>query len=92
MMAVLTKSKFCEQQIVGALNPTGSEVPVMDVCRAMGASPATRYLWRSKNGGLDASGLKRINEIGEEIRQPKPMHAGLSPDHKILKDIVERKR
>ena len=54
-------------------------------------SPATFYQWRSKYGGLEASDLKRLKELEEENRRLEQMYAELSLDHKILKDIVERK-
>jgi len=67
-------------------------VPVKDICREMGVSPATFYQWRSKYGGLDAPDLKRMKDLEEENRRLKQMFAELSLGHKILKDIVERKR
>ena len=84
-------SRFSEHQIVGALKRAESGVAVKDVCRELGVSPATFYQWRSKYGGLEASDLKRMKELEEENRRLKQMYAELSLDHKILKDIVERK-
>jgi len=77
---------------VGALKQAETGVPVKDICREMGVSPATFYQWRSKYGGLDASDLKRMKDLEEENRRLKQMFAALSLDHKILQDIVERKR
>jgi len=77
---------------VGALKQAETGVPVKDICREMGVSPATFYQWRSKYGGLDAPDLKRMKDLEEENRRLKQMFAELSLDHKILKDIVERKR
>ena len=54
-------------------------------------SSATFYQWHSKYGGMGASDLKRMKELEEENRRLKQMYAELSLDHKILKDIVERK-
>jgi len=76
---------------VGALKQAETGVPVKDICREMGVSPATFYQWRSKYGGLDASDLKRMKDLEEENRRLKQMFAELSIDHKILQDIVERK-
>ena len=87
----MRKSKYSEHQIVGALKKAESGIAVKDICRELGVSPATFYQWRSKYGGLEASDLKRIKELEEENRRLKQMYAELSLDHKILKDIVERK-
>ena len=77
---------------MGALKQAETGVPVKDICREKGVSPATFYQWRSKYGGLDASDLKRMKDLEEENRRLKQMFAELSLGHKILKDIVERKR
>ena len=87
----MSKSKYAEHQIVGALKQAEAGVAVKDICRELGASAATFYQWRSKYGGMDASDLKRMKALEEENRRLKQMYADLSLDHKILKDIVERK-
>ena len=76
---------------MGALKQAETGVPVKDICREMGVSPAIFYQWRSKYGGLDASDLKRMKDLEEENRRLQQMFAELSIDHKILQDIVERK-
>lgn len=87
----MRKSKFTEHQIIGALKQAEAGIPVKDVCRELGVSCATFYQWRSKFGGLEASDLKRLKELEDENRRLKHMYAELSLDHKILKDIVEKK-
>ena len=39
----------------------------------------------------EASDVKRLKELEEENRRLKQMYAELSLDHKILKDIIEKK-
>lgn len=87
----MRKSRFSEHQIVGALKQAEAGVAVKDICRERGISPATFYQWRAKYGGLEASDLKRMKELEQENQRLKQMYADLSLDHKILKDIVERK-
>lgn len=87
----MRKSRFSEHQIVGALKQAEAGVAVKDICRERGISPATFYPWRAKYGGLEASDLKRMKELEQENQWLKQMYADLSLDHKILKDIVERK-
>ena len=64
---------------------------VKDVCREVGISDATYYTWKSKYGGMSASDLKRLKELEEENRRLKQMYAELSLDHKVLKDVIEKK-
>lgn len=87
----MRKSKFSEHQIIGAVKRAEEGVPVKDVCRGLGISSATFYQWRSKYGGMEASDIKRLKELEEENRRLKQMYADLSLDHRILKDIVEKK-
>ena len=87
----MRRSRFSEHQIVGALKRAEQGVPVKDLCRELGISTATFYQWRSKYGGLEASDLHRIKELEEENRRLKQMYADLSLDHRILRDIVEKK-
>lgn len=49
------------------------------------------YLWRKKFGGMNETDLKRLRQLEEENRRLKHMYAELSIDHRILKDVVEKK-
>ena len=44
----------------------------------------TYYKWKSQNGGMDVSALKRLKELEEENRRLKQMYAELSLEHKAL--------
>jgi len=87
----MRKSKYTEHQIIDVLRRAEAGVPVKDLCRELGISSATFYQWRSKFGGMEASDLKRLRDLEDENRQLKQMYAELSLDHRVLKDIVEKK-
>jgi len=87
----MKRSKFTEYQIIKILKEAESGVPVPDLCRQYGFSKSSYYKWKAKYGGMDASALKRLKELEEENCKLKQMYAELSLDHKILKDIVEKK-
>jgi len=87
----MRKSKYTETQIVGILKEVEGGRQVKDVCREYGISDATYYNWKSKYGGMEASDVKRMKDLEDENRRLKQMFAELRLEHKILKDIVEKK-
>jgi putative transposase len=87
----MRKSKYSDQQIINALKRAEQGVAVKDICRELGISSGTFHQWRSKFGGLEASDLRRLKDLEAENRRLKQMYADLSLDHRILKDIVEKK-
>lgn len=64
---------------------------VDDLCRELGINKNTLYNWKKKYGGMDVAHLRKLKELEEENRRLKAMYADLSLDHRILKDIVEKK-
>lgn len=87
----MKKSRFSETQIVKILKEVEVGRLVKEVCRDYGISDATYYNWKAKYGGMEVSDVKRLKELEEENRRLKQMFAELSLDHKILKEIVEKK-
>ena len=87
----MKKSRYSETQIVKILKEVEGGKKVKDVCREYGIADATYYNWKAKFGGMEASDIKRLKELEEENRRLKHMYAELSLDHKVLKDIVEKK-
>lgn len=87
----MKKSRYTEAQIIKILKEVEAGRLVKEVCREYGIADATYYNWKSKYGGMEASEIKRLKDLEEENRPLKQMYAELSLDHKILKDIVEKK-
>lgn len=87
----MKKGRFTEAQIIKALQEEQAGVKAEDICRQLGISRATFYNWKSKYSGMDASQLKQLKGLQEENRRLKAMYADLALDHKILKDIIEKK-
>jgi len=87
----MKKSKFSEHQIVKILKEAEAGVPIADLSRQHGFSKSAFYKWKAKYGGMDASALKRLKELETENSKLKQMYAELSLEHKVLKDIVEKK-
>lgn len=87
----MKKSRYTEAQIVKILKEVEAGRLVKEVCREYGISDATYYNWKAKYGGMESSDIKRLKDLEEENRRLKQMYAELSLDHRILKDIVEKK-
>ncbi len=64
---------------------------VKDICRKHGISDATYYNWKSKYGGMEASDLKRMKELEQELSKFKRMYADLAYENYALKDLIEKK-
>lgn len=87
----MKSSKFSESQIIQILKSHESGRTVSDICREHGISDATFYKWRKQYGGMEVDQLKRLKELEEEYRRLKHMYAELSIDHRILKEVLEKK-
>ncbi len=87
----MKKTRFTENQIISILKELEAGLPVVELSRKHGVSVAAIYKWRTKFAGMNDSDLKRLKQLEEENRRLKHMFAELSLDHRILKDIVEKK-
>jgi putative transposase len=87
----MKKSRFSESQIVNILKEYEAGNQTKDICREYGIAVPTFYSWKQKYGGMDAQQLKELKSLQEENARLKRMYADLSLDHRILKDIIEKK-
>lgn len=87
----MKKTRYTETQIVRILKEVEGGRLVKEVCREYGISDGTYYNWKSKYGGMELSDVKRLKELEDENRRLKAMFADISLEHRILKDIVEKK-
>jgi len=87
----MRKSKFSEHQIIAILKAVEAGRTVRDVCREHELSDATYYKWKAKYGGMEAADIRRLRELEEENRRLKHMYAELSLEHRILKEVLEKK-
>lgn len=87
----MKRLKLSETQIVGMLNEGEAGVPVNELCRKYEVANSTYYKLKSKYAGMELSEFKRLRELETENQRLKHMYADLSLEHKILKDIVEKK-
>lgn len=87
----MKRSRFTENQIVQILKEAEAGVSLSDLCRTRGFSQSSFYKWKAKYGGMEASDVRRLRELEEENRRLKAMYAELSLEHRVLKEVVEKK-
>ena len=87
----MRKSKFTESHIVTTLKQVDPGTQVKDVCRELGISDATYYVWKSKYGGMEASDVQRLRDVEAEHAKLKRMYAELAMENHALKDLIAKK-
>ncbi len=88
---MMKKSKLSESQIIAMLNEGQAGLPIADLCRKYQISSATYYKLKNKYAGMSVPELKRLKELEAENRRLKAMYADVSMEHKILKEVIEKK-
>lgn len=86
----MKKSKFSEDQIAFALKQAELSTTVDEVCRKMGISGATFYLWLKKYQSLGPSEVRRLRQLEEGNRKLKQIVSDLSLDKAMLQAVVQK--
>ncbi len=86
----MKSSKFSEEQIAGALRQAESGTAVADVCRRIGVSEATFYVWKKRFAHLGVSELRRMRQLEEENRRLKGLVADLTLDKHMLGEALRK--
>jgi putative transposase len=87
----IKKSKFSEEQIAYALRQAESGTPVGDVCRQLGISEATFYVWKKRFAHLGVSELRKLRALEEESVRLKQVVADLTLDTHMLSEALRKK-
>ena len=87
----MKKSRFTEEQITYALRQGEAGTPVADVCRQMGISEATFYVWKKKYGNLGVTELRQMRQLQDENARLKRLVADLTLDRHILQEVLKKK-
>jgi putative transposase len=58
--------RFTEEQITYALRQVEGGTPVVDVCRQLGVSEASFYLWKKKYGKLGMTEIREMRQLRDE--------------------------
>jgi len=87
----MKKSKFTEEQILFALKQAEAGQLVGDVCRQMGVSEATFYVWKKRYGNLGLLEVRELRQLRDENARLKRLVADLTLDRHILQEVVKKK-
>jgi putative transposase len=70
---MMQRSRFREEQIIGILKDHQAGLGAQELCRKHGGSDATFYKWRSRFGGMEVPGVKKLKSLEAEnakLRMP----------------------
>jgi putative transposase len=87
----MPKKGHTEEQIIAALKQQESGEKTTDICRKLGISQATFYLWKKQYAGLGVQELRELRQLRDENSRLKRLVADLSLDRQILQEIVQKK-
>ena len=86
----MKRSKFSEEQVAYALRQAESGTAVADVCRQLGVSEATFYVWKKKYAHLGVSEMRRLRQLEEENSRLKRVVADLTLDKHMLAEALRK--
>ena len=87
----MKRKRFSTEQIAAVLHQVDQGIPVADVCRQVGISEQSFYRWKKVYGGLQASEVRELKQLRDEVTKLKRLVADLSLDKVMLQDIVQKK-
>ena len=87
----MKKSRYTEEQIAFALRQAEGGTPVADVCRQMGVSEASFYVWKKKYGKLGLTEIRELRQLRDENARLKRLVADLTLDQHILGEVVAKR-
>jgi putative transposase len=84
----MRKSRFTEEQIIGALKEHAAGLSAAELCRKYGVSDATFYKWRSRYGGMEISDARKLRGLEDENRKLKKLLAESMLDVATLREML----
>lgn len=88
----MKRSKFTDEQIAYALRQVESGSPVADVCRQIGVSEASFYVWKKKYAHRESGELRHLRQLEEENARLQRVVANLTLDKHILQETIRQHR
>ena len=87
----MKKTKFTEEQILFALKQGSAGQPVADVCRQMGISEATYYVWKKRYADPGLLEVRELRQLRDENARLKRLVADLTLDRHVLQEVIKKR-
>lgn len=87
----MKRSRYTDEQITYALRQVEGGTAVADVCRQLGISEATFYVWKKRFGHMGVGEVRELRQLRDENAKLKRLVADLTLDKHILTEIVRKK-
>jgi putative transposase len=87
----MKRSRYSDEQIAYVLRQADSGTAVTEVCRQIGISEATFYIWKKKYANLGVTEMKELRQLRGENTKLKSLVADLTLDKHILGEIIRKK-
>jgi putative transposase len=82
--------RFTDEQITFALRQAEAGTPVSDVCRQLGVSEASFYLWRKKYAKLGLTEIRELRQLRDENTRLKRLVVDLTLDNTSWEKLSEK--
>ena len=86
----MKKIRFTEEQITYALHQVEGGTPPADVCRQLGCSEASFYIWKKRYGSMGMTEVKELRQLRDENARLKRLVANLTLNKNILSEVVRK--
>lgn len=86
----MPKKQHSEEQIISALRQYEVGEKTADICRKLGISQATFYMWKKQYAGLGVQELRELRSLREENGRLKRIVADLTLDRQILQKASQK--
>jgi len=87
----MKRKRFTDEQIAMALRQAEGGTLVADVCRQIGVSEASSYLWNKKYAKLGLTEIRELRQLRDERARLKRLLADLRLDKRVLREVVRKK-
>ncbi len=87
----MKKNRISQEQKIYALKQVDAGSKVVEVCRQLGVSVATFYVWKRTMGSMGISELNELRVLRDENLRLKRLVADLTLDKHILQEVLSKK-